>query len=70
MPPSDTRPQGHLNFNGAQGPYFQELFFHLPFLTIAHYLNASQKFADADYWYRRILTIRRRVQPGAGQPNR
>ncbi|MGH9907944.1 MAG: hypothetical protein ACRD8U_20435, partial [Pyrinomonadaceae bacterium] len=53
-PPMDTGTQGHLNFQGAQGPYFQELFFHLPFL-IAHYLNASQKFADADYWYRRIF---------------
>lgn len=53
-PPMDTGTQGHLNFQGAQGPYFQEMFFHLPFL-IAHYLNASQKFADADYWYRRIF---------------
>ena len=53
-PPMDTGTQGHLNFAGAQGPYFEELFFHLPFV-IAHYLNASQKFADADYWYRRIF---------------
>lgn len=53
-PPMDTGTQGHLNFAGAQGPYFEELFFHLPFL-IAHYLNASQKFAAADYWYRRIF---------------
>jgi hypothetical protein len=52
--PADTGTQGHLNFAGAQGPYFEELFFHLPFL-IAHYLNASQKFADADYWYRRVF---------------
>lgn len=53
-PPADTGTQGHLNSRGAQGPYYQELFFHFPFL-IAHYLNASQKFADADYWYRRIF---------------
>jgi hypothetical protein len=53
MPPTDTNTK-KLNFRGAQGPYFQEMFFHLPFL-IAHYLNASQKFADADYWYRRIF---------------
>ena len=44
----------HLNFDGAYGAYFRELFFDIP-LLIAHYLNASHKFAQGDYWYRKIF---------------
>lgn len=47
-------PQTHLDFAGPYGTYFREMFFHLPFL-IANYLNAKQKFSEADHWYRRIF---------------
>ncbi len=35
---------------GSYGPYYQELFFHVPFL-IANHLNAAQRFEDAQRWY-------------------
>ena len=43
-----------LNFPGAFGEYYEELFFHIPFL-IAHSLNANQRFRDAKWWYERIF---------------
>ena len=44
----------HIDFKGAYGTYYQELFFHIPFL-IANHLNASQKFKEAKWWYERIF---------------
>ncbi|MFC0773417.1 Tc toxin subunit A-related protein [Terrimonas alba] len=44
----------HIDFKGAYGIYYQELFFHIPFLIASH-LNAEQKFKEADWWYRRIF---------------
>lgn len=43
-----------LDFQGAYGTYFQEIFFHIPFL-IANTLNANQRFADAQKWYQYIF---------------
>ena len=43
-----------LNFDGANGLYYQELFFHIPF-SIANHLNAEGNYKDADWWYRRIF---------------
>ncbi len=44
----------YLDFKGAYGVYYRELFFHIPFL-LANYLNATAKHKDADYWYRFIF---------------
>ncbi|MBC7776100.1 MAG: hypothetical protein H7246_11755, partial [Phycisphaerae bacterium] len=44
----------NLDFSGAHGLYFRELFFHIPFL-IADHLNAEGKYKEADYWYRKIF---------------
>jgi len=44
----------HLDFNGAYGDYYWEMFFHIPFL-IADHLNANQKFKEAKWWYERIF---------------
>jgi Tc toxin complex TcA C-terminal TcB-binding domain/Neuraminidase-like domain/Salmonella virulence plasmid 28.1kDa A protein/Putative peptidoglycan binding domain len=44
----------HIDFQGAYGTYYQELFFHIPFL-IANHLNATQKFKEANWWYERIF---------------
>ena len=44
----------HIDFNGAYGTYYQELFFHIPFL-IANHLNANQKFKESKWWYERIF---------------
>jgi hypothetical protein len=54
-PPVDAvGPVERLSFKGAYGTYFGELFFDIP-LLVAHYLNASQKFALADLWYRKVF---------------
>jgi hypothetical protein len=42
-----------LEFDGSYGVYFWEMFYHLP-LMIAARLNARGKFAQADWWYRRV----------------
>ncbi|HRE52464.1 MAG TPA: neuraminidase-like domain-containing protein [Flavitalea sp.] len=44
----------HIDFTGAYGEYYRELFFHIPFLIASH-LNADQKFKEADWWYRKIF---------------
>ena len=49
-----AREYRHLDFTGATGIYFQELYFHIPFL-IAHHLNANQQFAEAQKWYHYIF---------------
>lgn len=44
----------HIDFNGAYGIYYQELFFHIPFL-IANHLNSCQKFKESKWWYECIF---------------
>lgn len=44
----------HINFTGAFGTYYRELFFHIPFLIASH-CNANQKFKEAKWWYERIF---------------
>lgn len=43
----------HLDWEGASGHYYWEVFFHTPFL-VADHLNADQKFEDAQKWYHYI----------------
>jgi len=43
-----------LDFNGAYGMYFWEVFFHSPFL-VADSLNTHQRFAEALEWYQYIF---------------
>lgn len=43
-----------LDFDGAFGLYFKEIFFHIPFL-IADRLNASRHFEEARNWYHHIF---------------
>ncbi len=45
---------GKMDFAGAMGTYFWEVFFHAPFL-IASQLNSQQNFAAAQQWYRYIF---------------
>lgn len=44
----------HLDFSGANGNYYWEIFFHAPFL-IAQSLNNAQKFEEAKEWYEYIF---------------
>lgn len=46
--------QGKLDFRGSFGIYYQEIFFHIPFL-IANHLNSQQRFAAAQQWYHYIF---------------
>lgn len=41
---------GQVDFTGAYRPYFEEIFFQIPFL-IASMLNANQRFEEAKRWY-------------------
>ncbi|MEM9483355.1 MAG: neuraminidase-like domain-containing protein [Cyanobacteria bacterium P01_F01_bin.116] len=43
-----------IDFNGVNGGYYWEVFFHIPFF-IANQLNANQSFADAQRWYHYIF---------------
>jgi len=45
---------GKIDFKGAYGSYFREIFFHIPFL-IANHLNSQGKYADAQKWYHYIF---------------
>ncbi|WP_372365161.1 LamG-like jellyroll fold domain-containing protein [Candidatus Uabimicrobium sp. HlEnr_7] len=47
-------PKKLMNFNGAYGLYFWELFFYIPWL-IAKNLNAQQNFSLAQTWYKYIF---------------
>jgi hypothetical protein len=54
-PPANTIPPqvlcgGQVDFYGAYRPYFEEIFFQIPFL-LASMLNANQRFAEAKRWY-------------------
>lgn len=43
-----------IDFDGAYGLYYREIFFHIPFF-IANQLNANQNFSDAQRWYHYIF---------------
>ncbi|WP_019500352.1 neuraminidase-like domain-containing protein [Pseudanabaena sp. PCC 6802] len=53
-----------LDFNGSYGLYFQEIFFHIPFL-VANTLNANQRFAEAQKWYHYIFNPTQQIQPNS-----
>ena len=53
-----------LDFNGAYGQYFWEVFFYTPFL-VASSLTASQRFREAKTWYDYIFNPTQ--QPGPDQ---
>lgn len=43
-----------LDFDGPNGIYFWEIFFHIPFL-VANTLNSNQRFEEAQKWYHYIF---------------
>ena len=46
--------ENKIDYKGAYGNYYREIFFHIPFL-IANYLNSQGKYADAQKWYHYIF---------------
>ncbi|MBC8548394.1 MAG: hypothetical protein H8D23_01970, partial [Candidatus Brocadiales bacterium] len=57
-----------LDFNGAYGEYYWEMYFHIPFL-IANHLNANQKFKEAKWWYDRIFNPTADGSPSDTKPS-
>src|SRR5690606_22211460 len=47
-------PTDRVDFEGAYGLYYREVFFHTPFL-IAGQLHGSQRFEEAQRWYHCIF---------------
>lgn len=58
----ETNPDPVVDFHGANGLYFRELFLHLPAL-IATRLTEQQQFEDAEAWYLRNLFDPYRTRP-------
>lgn len=56
-----------MDFDGANGLYFWELFLHLPFL-ISHRLNLEQQFDEAESWLGFIFDPARKADQ-SGRPN-
>jgi hypothetical protein len=53
-----------MDFKGANGLYFWELFLHLPFM-ISHRLNLEQRFNDAEFWLAFIFDPGRKASESA-----
>ncbi|MGC9515412.1 hypothetical protein [Methanocrinis sp.] len=54
IPPALNNIPNEIDFQGAYRLYFEEIFFHVPFL-IANKLNSNQNFADSQRWYHYIF---------------
>lgn len=52
-----------LDFDGAYGPYFWEIFFHAPLLT-AEALGAGRRFREAKTWLEYIYNPTQQPEPG------
>jgi hypothetical protein len=60
-PRPNQPPQDGLDFESANGFYYREIFFHIPFL-IAQALKQAQRFSEAMTWYEYVF------DPTAGAP--
>jgi len=54
VPKDLNRITNEIDFQGVYRLYFEEIFFHIPFL-IANKLNSNQNFADSRKWYHYIF---------------
>lgn len=62
--PGDTDEKDRIDFNGAYGLYYWEIFFHIPFL-IANRLSDNQRFKEAQKWYHYIFNPLADAPPSA-----
>lgn len=72
-PPSTTDtvtsdPVYTIDFKGAYGMYYSEIFFHVPFF-IANQLNTNQHFSEAQSWYHYIFNPMAQETNSDGQGN-
>jgi hypothetical protein len=63
----DTGTTDIMDFHGANGLYFWELFLHLPFL-ISHRLNLEQNFSEAERWLGFIFDPSRKADSTTDRP--
>lgn len=61
-------PTDRLDFDGAYGEYFWEIFFHGPFL-VAEGLRAARRFAEARAWYQYVFDPTARPDASDLHPN-
>ncbi|HUS75232.1 MAG TPA: LamG-like jellyroll fold domain-containing protein [Methanothrix sp.] len=64
IPPDINSIPNEIDFQGAYRLYFEEIFFHVPFL-IANKLNSNQKFEEAQKWYHYIFNPTASEEGGA-----
>ncbi|WP_260407541.1 neuraminidase-like domain-containing protein [Pseudomonas cichorii] len=57
-----------MDFKGANGLYFWELFLHLPFM-ISYRLNLEQRFNEAEFWLGFIFDPGRKENASTGAPD-
>lgn len=65
VPPASEK----LDFSGAFGQYFWEVFFYIPFL-IADRLNSNQRFEEAQRWYQFIFNPTVRTDEASNSTDR
>ncbi|MEM9768905.1 MAG: neuraminidase-like domain-containing protein, partial [Cyanobacteria bacterium P01_D01_bin.71] len=65
---SDGSLDNRIDFSGAYGIYYQEIFFHIP-LLIANKLSADQRFAEAQEWYHYIFNPTAQEPPDSPAAN-
>ncbi|MFP3850104.1 neuraminidase-like domain-containing protein [Pseudomonas sp. W5-01] len=63
-PIGDQSESPPMDFKGANGLYFWELFLHLPFM-IAHRLTLEKQFKESDFWLGFIFDPARKAAAGA-----
>ncbi|MBX8528030.1 toxin, partial [Pseudomonas cichorii] len=63
----ETEPS-KMDFKGANGLYFWELFLHLPFM-ISYRLNLEQRFNEAEFWLGFIFEPGRKENSSTGAPD-
>ncbi|WP_168184468.1 neuraminidase-like domain-containing protein [Pseudomonas sp. Bc-h] len=61
-------PPVYMDFNGANGLYFWELFLHLPF-TIAHRLNLERQLNESEFWLSFVFDPARKANSSTGAPD-
>jgi len=70
QPPDVTPEMAPIDFNGAHGYFYWELFFHLPYL-IAHRLYEERNFLEAQRWFHYIFNPQIRTKrPGETDPSK
>ncbi|MCG3470700.1 neuraminidase-like domain-containing protein [Xenorhabdus bovienii] len=69
IPPAESNLPKTLDFHGANGRYFWEIFFHIPH-AVANRLHQEFSYRDAENWYHYIFNPQIRVHEGEDNANK